>query len=73
MPKITVAENHDTVSRDYHVGTADQRGRMQAIPNSGSPKSLSQEDLWSGILRTIAGAHSARRRATRTVVLVPRH
>ena len=73
MPKITVAENHDTVSRDYHVRTADQRGRMQAIPNSGSPKSLSQEDLRSGILTTIAGAHSARLRATRTVVLVPRH
>lgn len=73
MPKITVAENHDTVSRNYHVGAADERGRMQAIPNSGSPKSLSQEDLWSGILMTIAGAHSARLRATRTVVLVPRH
>lgn len=73
MPKITVAEDHDMVSRDHQVGTARQCGRVQPIPDSGSPKSLSQEDLRSGILTTIAGAHSARLRATRTVVLVPRH
>jgi hypothetical protein len=73
MPKITVAEDHDTVSRDHQVGTAGQCGRVQPIPNSGGPKSLSQQDFRSGILMRIAGAHSARLGATRTVVLVPRH
>ncbi len=60
VPKIAVAEDHNTMSRDHQVGTPDQCGRVQAIPNAGGPKSLSQEDLRSGILTTIASPNAAR-------------
>jgi hypothetical protein len=60
MPKITVAEDHNTMSRDHQVRTTGQRRRMQAISNTGGPESLSQEDLRSGILTTIASPNAAR-------------
>ena len=50
-----------------------QRFEGQAIPNAGGPKSLSQEDLRSGILTTIAGPNSARLCTARTIVLVAGH
>lgn len=73
VPKIAVAKDRNMMSHDHQVGTTRQRGRVQAISNASGPKSLSQKDLRSGILTTIAGPNPAGRGATRTKVLVPRH
>jgi DNA (cytosine-5)-methyltransferase 1 len=73
MPKIAVAEHGDALSSKDQIGTAWQRRDVRAETNTARPKSRSQEDLWSGILATIAGPHSARLRVARTVLVVARH
>ena len=54
-------------------GRPSNAGGCKSIPNAGGPKSLSQEDLRSGILTTIAGPNAARLCAARTKVLVAGH
>jgi hypothetical protein len=73
MPKIAVAENNNAGSQDRQVGAPRNIQRMQAKTNTSAPEGLSQQDLRSGILTTIADPDAAGRDVARTKALVPRH